>query len=91
MNGTKAIKRTSLREDSVVFTNTLPRGDMNYFWFNAFLTKKENRPYISLGINGRFTSVIGRYDQEISIEEAQDIVSFLTKKIEEFKQSTNNI
>lgn len=80
------MKNTSVKANEVTFTNTSEKGNMNFFWINAFVRKNE-KPYFSLSINGRHTSVSGRYDQEFNIEEAKDIVSFLTTKIKEAEKN----
>ena len=80
-------KRTIVKENEISFNNSNNKGgNMNYFWFTAFITKEKEELYISLGINGNHSGVSGRYDQRISVDEAKDIVKFLTGKIEEFEK-----
>lgn len=80
-------KRTITEKDEVIFKNpNNTDGNMNYFWFSAFVIKNTKTPYISLGINGNDRLVFGRYDQKISIDEAKDIVDFLTNKIKDFEK-----
>lgn len=81
-------KSTSIKSNEVTFTNTSEKGNMNFFWINAFIKNEE--PSFLLSINGRHTSVSGRYDQAFSIEDAKDIVSFLTKKIKEAEKTRLN-
>jgi len=79
-------KSTKIGKSDVTFSNITKKGDMNYFWFNGFLTK-DNEPYFSLGVNGRDVCVSGRYDQRFSIEDAKDIVKFLSSKIKEYDKT----
>ena len=60
-------------------------GDMNSFWISGPFNSTEDLPYFSLGINGRSTSVSGRYDQSFNVDEAKEIVKFLSEKIAEIE------
>lgn len=76
------MKSTKIKKNEVIFTNKTEKGGMNCFWIDGFL-KEDGTHYFSLGINGKNSSVIGRYDQQFTLEDAKVIVKFLKNKIKE--------